>query len=619
MVDFGVIDRLTQGPAFQPGGANRAPSVGGVEQAEYVSRLRQSLTEADTFMTSYELVTARLLRKFVGSNFGNAEDKARPINNLYLSATTLVPLIVMANPLSDITTEIAELRPVAWMLGEALNRLYDEIDYCDTIRRATFRAIFGLSVLRCGLSEGGVGVRDGEGFLHDSGQPFVEEMGAERFRFDPRATAWDRMRWAGHRYTMPAEYFRDSGLYDKTEYATENVTPYDTKSAMNIGAKVGDADPYEDTISLVDIWLPEGNPIGQDQSVIVTLCTGNDTPIIHRIAEWEGPERGPYERFSITPVIDSIIPLPPANLWERMDDLINAVACKLERQTSRMKDITLFDRAVDPREVEAVRISADGDMVPTSDPTRYAQITFGGANKDLQGTLQLLRSQYSEIARNIDQMGGISTSGDPTATEVATLQANANVTVEDMIRSIHRPVERCGRKMLWYLFTDPNINLPMTNIDPEGNEIPRQFTAEDIEGDFLDYNFKHKLYSMQRLTAEKELSNWMTLLNQVILPLIPLAQMEGSTLAVTEIVEKSAKLMQLDEIGRIWQAMEPGLDTMMGGQPAPVAPPRGAQQKLLVGGGGRQPQNNVNTNIGGEPDRRQPRAPIQAQPLGAGA
>jgi len=614
-----VIDNLVSSPSYYD---TVNVQVKGQAELEYVGRLRDSLRESHNHMSALDMLTARLLKKFVGANTPHklATDKggtqwsnaivqddgkvARPLNNLYLYATTLVPLLVMDNPLPEITSPAPDLRPGAWGLGRGLEQLYMEIAFDDVIRRSVYRCIFGLSVLRCSIASGGQGIMEG-GSLRDNGQPFVESMGSERFRFDPRASNFEDCRWMGHLYTLPEAFFRESEMYSKQEQTPSDVLP----------KYMGKADPYERKVALFDAWLPEGNPLTGDP-VIITIGADEGGSVIHRMAPYEGDERGPYEVMSITPIIDSVVPLPPANLWERMDEIVNAVARKTHEQVLRQKDVTLYDRAIAPEEVDSLKDSNDGEMIPTSDPTRYNQVSMGGANKDLLATLELFRQQSSEVARNIDQLSGAGTSGDPTATEVATLQANANVATEDMIRCVHKPVDRIGRKLMWYLFNDPFINLPMTKRNGQGDTLDITFTSDEIEGEFMDYNFKHRLYSMQRLTPEKKVGNWMTILNQVMMPMIQLAQAQGSAPNVTEIVNDIARMLQLDEMDRYWVAAEPPMEQQQAAQPIGQPPqkqgggPRPGQQY-----GRPQPRPAVQTNINAGQAQS---APKQMAPAGQG-
>jgi len=593
-----VIDNLLLKPGDMPG-------IKAKKHAEhaYVTRLWESMNESRKYMHNLSAQSAKLLRKFAGANTpqkptGHRNDTtwssadvdndvtlSRPLNNLYLYGSTLVPLLVMNNPTPSITSDTPELRHIGWGLEQALSELYETINFDDIIRCAVWRSLFGLSVMRCFLADGGNTIMDGETNV-DNGQPLIENFGAERFRFDPRATRFEDCRWMGHHYSLPEDYFIESGEFKRTEEVSVNVFP---DQALNI-------DPYERRVALFDCWLPEGNPLSGDP-VIVTLSTGGHVPIIHKIADYNGDERGPYEIISLTPIVDSVVPLPPANLWERMDEIINALANKIHNQALRQKDITLYDRATNPDEVTSVLDSNDGAYLPTSDPSRYNQLSFSGVNSELMAALEVFKAQASEAARNIDQLGGAGTTGDPTATEVATLQANANVATEDMIRCVHKPVDRIGHKLMWYVFIDSDLDKRLSARDPAGIARKSRITNDDITGEFLDYNFKHQLYSMQRMTPEKKVSNWMTLLGQVLLPLIPLAQQQGDSINVAEVAGEMAKLLQLPEIDRFFIAYEPPPEQQMGAQ--------------VKGGQSQSEQQSTGISPGQQYGRPQPKPAIQ--------
>jgi hypothetical protein len=95
-------------------------------------------------------------------------------------------------------------------------------------------------------------------------------------------------------------------------------------------------------------------------------------------------------------------------------------------------------------------------------------------------------------------MAGIA-AGAKTATGQNILQANQNVTVEDMRGMVYDCSGKINRKMVWYGHTDPLIDQPFSKRQPGGEYIQLRLTPEQRQGDFLEYTFRTKQRSMSRL------------------------------------------------------------------------------------------------------------------------
>jgi len=142
-----------------------------------------------------------------------------------------------------------------------------------------------------------------------------------------------------------------------------------------------------------------------------------------------------------------------------------------------------------------------------------------------------------------------------TATQAQLLQANANVTVEDMRDIIYEAGAELNKKMAWYLHTDPLIDLPLTKRRAGGGQVQLRLTPEQRSGDFLNFAFNIKARSMSRLDPtikSKRIIEFATNLIPGIMTSGQIGTQIGVPINVQRILTDLAEELDITETAKDW-------------------------------------------------------------------
>lgn len=574
---------------------------------ELTHRLREGITLCQKTMKAFRDTRKTLIERYVGSNYGDkGAPGKRPINNIALTVTTLVPLLASDDPRMTLIPDAEGMDADFYRWELATNRVLSrQLQTGEMLRRLIVSAVFGPAVARIGTGPGGQEISG-----IDLGKPFVDEISLDDWLFDPSARAWESLRWCGNRYEMDLKFIRESGMFSNTDGIQEYEPDTKGGSTRDMTVSRDPSGRLTATGELMDIYYPPGNPIGGQQAMIVTYAAREgqgDKPL--RLVEYQGPEYGPYKLLSFAHVPDSVIPLAPAYSWEEMDEAINAVVNKWIRQAKRQKDLLLYSRNAQS-DAEQVKAASDGDTLGVADPKNFSAVSFGGASDDNYAFLQTAQLVFSRISRNADQAGGIQSNKQATATEISTLQANADVYIDDMQRRVYGVAKWIGEHVADYTATNADpTGIPIEITQPGVSvSIKDTFRASDLPEGALDLMQCEVVpYSLQRRSPEMLARNLMAWLN-TIAPMAPLAQAAGMNLDVAKISEDLGQMLHLPHPTQYWVSALPPEMAMNpdGGMPA---------QAVLQGGG--MPQAGGMPTGGGQMPQK-PQKPAQGKPAMAG-
>jgi hypothetical protein len=122
------------------------------------------------------------VKEYVGKHYAeNGSDHSNPINMLEFAVSTYVRQLAAAKPQVLVNSKFPELRPAAGMFEAALNQLLTEIDAAGTFRRAVLDAMFGVGVIKVGISEDAR--HEIMGNTHVVGVPFMDCIDLEDMFF----------------------------------------------------------------------------------------------------------------------------------------------------------------------------------------------------------------------------------------------------------------------------------------------------------------------------------------------------------------------------------------------------------------------------------------------------
>ncbi len=488
------------------------------------------------------------LCQYVGSHYGDggAADRV-PVNLIQLATAIYLRTLAARSPQVMVSSPYRMLKPSAAKLELGMNHLLREIKFRDTIRMGVLNALYSIGIFKTGICA--YGKVEIEGVHHDVGQPFCDVVHLDDWVHDCSARTFEEVAYCGNRYRLPKDAVMDNPIY--TFDRDVQVTP-SAQSGMENGTAKAESltqgqesggETFHEMIELWDYFLPQEN-------LIVTLLADNEDAAPIRVVDWEGPENGPFHLLSFSDVPNNIMPSPPVNAWRDIHELSNDLFRKLGRQASRQKTILGVQGGADADGNRIVNAS-DGDVMRVDSPDKAKEYRFGGI--DQQNLLFFLQCKdiFSYIGGNLDTLGGLSPMAD-TAKQEELLVNSSNKQTADMQDQVMTLVERVCGDLGWWLWTDPLIELPLIQrVQGTDIEIPVTFSAEAREGDFLDYNFKIKPYSMAHDSPGQRLQALTQVWTQWIMPNLQFMQqlgIEPDWEALLRLVAKYTNNDDLEEI-----------------------------------------------------------------------
>jgi len=319
-------------------------------------------------------------------------------------------------------------------------------------------------------------------------------------------------------------------------------------------------------VELYDVYMV-------NEGVLLTLPALGEGEKILRTVDML-PEGGPYELLSFHQFPGSLLPIPPAYNALDLDDAVNRISRRLDRQLRGQKTILAYeDGAAD--DANRVVKASDGSTIKVNDIARMKEVTFGAPQGDNILVADWYIQQFSEQQGNLNTLGGIR-SESKTLGQEKLKASSAQGTVEDMYESVTEFSSRVEGKMGWYLMVNPFVSIPMIKEIPGvPGGLSLTYTNDTRDGDFLDYNFEMAPYSTQGKTPEVAYQQLLSAVNQIVLPFIDVAAQQGMTVDVQKLVEAASKYTESDDLMQILKPADK--DLMPQPDPGPYQPLQGQQ------------------------------------------
>lgn len=487
------------------------------------------------------------VKQYVGNHWSDSGASKRvPVNLMELAVNIYTRQLAARCPQVMATAKNPALKPGAARLQLAVNHLLKEIDFERTLQRCVLDAMFGMGILKVGISRAISKQVEVEGFLHDIGQPFADCIDLDNWVHDVDATVYEQVSFAGSRHRLPLEYVKSSPLFKNTDnlVAMTNRGEEDGSDRVESVARGerGIGDSYQDMVEIWDLWLP------REQLVVTLADKGSTEPL--QIIEWDGPEHGPFHLLGFSDVPGSVLPLPPRAVWEDMHATANILYRKLTSQAQRQKTVYGVKRG---RQEDGQRVqkAADGDLFTMDDPTSVKAIVYPGADQATLAMAMHVLDKFSYFAGNLDVLGGLGNSS-PTLGQDQLLGASASKRIGAMQDRTVSLAKNVIRDLAVYLWNDPLIDLPLT-YRTEGTtiDIPMRFSAENREGDFVDYNIDLSPYSMQTQSPGEQLATITQVFQQFLVPFaqaLPSLGLQINFPGLLRVISQLTNLRFLDEI-----------------------------------------------------------------------
>jgi hypothetical protein len=519
-------------------------------------------------MKRFQRARAMFLKQYVGhyyrEQFGMEGDE--PINMIFHVIRSLVPNLVMRSPVNLVTTEIAEYKTYAWMLGLALDNLGKQLRLKDTVRRAIVDSFFAMGIVKTGLSATDQLIDFGD-IRVDPGQVYADTVDFDDFVFDPSCRMLEEAAFTGHRERIPRQLLLDDDQcdHDLVMRLPRSGHP-DAKKRASALSQGGMSDQemieLQDFVDIVSLYVP-----GANSSILVPDPDQLISDGYIKLQDFYGPKTGPYHFLSLTqPVPGNPFPIAPVGIWYDLHIMCNKLMRKQMIRAENQKTVYVVDpSSVD--QAEDMREAEDSEVI-LGHPDTVGVFSSNGAEKGTEATLSNLQVWFNYMSGNPDQMAGLASNAD-TATQATILEGNANVTVEDSRGIIYDFVAGIGADLAWYLHYDPLIDVPMTVrkkevaevtgawVSPEEYQFPVQIrlTPEQRRGEHFQFTFKIKSRSMSALdpvVTSKRLVEFATNVVPAVIAAASTAMQMGVPFNVQRAITTLAEQLELSDQVQDW-------------------------------------------------------------------
>ena len=505
-----------------------------------------------------------LLDEYVGAHYFDSEanlandkldERCVPVNVIYFAATIYSHILSARTPQCYISTSEDLYASQAYKLMHALNKVCRDLKLGRTINEAVINALFGVGVIKVGLTT--YGESTPKGFDPESGVPFCEVVGLDDFVIDMSAMKMSDIAFIGNRRRVPLSEVKADARYDKKIVKRLSEQPLlmnnpegDTKQA-SISRRQWLNREFDPHIEIMDLYLPSraDRPALLMEIPMDGLWQMAD-PLW--IGEYEGPcnPLGPYHLLSFTDVPSQLIGVPPAAQWLDQHHLINCLWRKMGDQALRQKTITTV---MNNQEDDAKRITSasDGDAVAVSQPQPPQQVSYGGADQASFALATSALQLFKNLNGNLDSLAGLGIQA-PTATQDQQIFAAANKQMEGFTDRTLEFALGIMKSIAYYLATDPLIKLPIkTRIEEWGTIVKFDYEYDENAAKVVD-DIQILPYSMQYTSPSQRLASLMQFIN-TIGPMAPVMQQQGIQIRWDEFVKLYGELGNMDELRRIIQ------------------------------------------------------------------
>ncbi len=483
---------------------------------------------------------ALILNALQSGFFSGKQNVAHPINLIDRGLSILIPYLVMNNPKVLISSKHPELRPFASTSELAYNHLIEEIKFAKrTLRPAIRDALMGLGIVKTGLMKS----HEVEifGYAHSVGEVYSDSVDLVDYIGDPSAKTFENFEFEGNFYRMPLEAAKDlfrrhADILVPSYHLYGSERQHDPEKIAKDSIESGMYRTLHEFVQLADYWIP-------DENIIVTVEPRSEKIIMTRDAE--NPEGGPYDKLYFKDFPGTPIPIPPVWYWLDLDATINVIVNKMKKQAASQKVVLAYegDTADD---VERLAAAGDRGTIKVSNVQGLQNIEWPGIDPGQYDWTNYLESQFSTTANNAYTLGGRNSQAGTLGQEQM-LMANASKSVDDMYQAVYDFTTSIAKKMTWYFWTDPLIQIPRVKRVEGFGDISVMYDRTAREGEFWDYALTIEPYSMQRLNPNIELQRMMGLLTQWVLPTLQPAAQQGVTVNFPKATKQLAKLAGIRE------------------------------------------------------------------------
>ncbi len=471
-----------------------------ITPAKFQGVVKQGFERLQTYRKARAMYIAELEGQYYRQTHGLSGDE--PLNLIYHTVRTIVPNMVMQNPMTDVATDSLAHKEYAELLGLAIDRTVTDIKLEESLRAWIVSAIFAFGVMKVSLAASDCFIQYGDIDI-DPGQVYAKIVDLDDFVFDPVCTDMKESSFMGNRVRVPRQMLLDDPTYDKEMVMKLPISKFgdnDRVEDHTMSKSASEVYSLQDMVDVVELWVPEANAmvtISDPQQIILDRYL--------RTVDYYGPKEGPYVLLSFSPPVpNNPLPIAPVSLWYDLHKVANRIFKRMMDQADRQKDVLAYAPAF-ADDAQDMIDAEDGDSVAVTDPSQMAVVSWGGANSQNTEMATQMQMWFNYMAGNPDQVAGNMTKGTKgtkeTATKSSIMQSNASVGTDDARGIVEKQTGEISKRIGWFLHNDPLINLPLTKRTTGGEYKQLTLTPEQRDGDFLEYVFKIRGRSMVPLDA----------------------------------------------------------------------------------------------------------------------
>lgn len=581
----------------------------------HLDRLCEAIYRSRQDLERFRVERLEAVRSYLGSHWSDeGSPTARPLNLLALYIQVVGRSLIPKAPRVTLTTFVQKAKPAVATMEAVANKELQRMGIEDTFQRVVTDALFSIGICKVSLVDPAHSSL--WGWDIKAGEAFAERIDLDDFVFDTHARDFREASFIGHRYRVPLSVIKDDPLYspqrkDLQVSDDENYNREGDERINSLQRSVNQSgDEYEEMVDLWEIYLPR-------HKVLVTLTNDcvldslggtsgvqfSEEPL--RQWEWVGPDAGPYHFLAFGCVPGNAMPKSPIQDLIDLHTVTNELYVKLMRQGERQKEILTVQGAADS-DGNRLMNANDGEIIRVDNPEKMKVATFGGPNQaNLQFAIHL-KDMYSYMAGNLDAMGGLAPQA-KTLGQDKMLNESASRTVQDMQGTSINFVSEVCESLCWFWWHDPFKinkvehqipNMPETAITrvvhPKGKS-PRKMgpggylvpAGMERDADWEDLELAVDPYSLQHQTPAAKVQAIMGVVQQVIMPGMPIIQQSGATFDIVKLLKVLGKYSSLPELSEfVTMGEPPTAPDQAGGAEAPGMPANTSREYIRRSLGG---------------------------------
>ncbi len=511
------------------------------------------------------------VRQYAGNHYSEEGVRHRePANLLSLYISVMLRNLIAKNPRFILSTFNRQLKPIVTAMQAWGNQELVKLRAAETFQRVVIDGLFSMGILKIALATPSDAAS--VAFSQKAGEVYLSSIDFDDFVCDMHVRDTEQFKFAGHRYRVPLDTVRDSKLYSKARKdlvaSTDQPFNLEGDERINVLGRTFyqvDAEEFEDQVDLWEIYLPRHKLIltlADDQLTGPAMSSRNavtmpfEEPL--RVQRWLGPDTGPYHYLNYCPVPGNWRGKGPVQDLIDLHESANLLLNKLIDQAERQKSLLLVAGGA-MEDAGRIQQASDGDIIRTDRPELCVPRDFGGPNAQNYQIYDALKQLFAYMAGNLDMMGGLSPQS-KTLGQDQLLAQNASRSVADMQDRTVSFVSEAIKAMCWYWWHDPFKTMRSNHTL---QALPDISITRDITpamrrlGAFEELDIKIDAYSMQHSTPQSRMQALSQVMQQIIMPLMPLLQQQGIGVDINAYLKQAASYLDMPELLDIATIQEP--------------------------------------------------------------